>query len=483
MLGCEYGAHFAGSEVFKVVCDDMNVVCKELFDVAMPLGHCYSVEENPGKRNFMVHAHNPSRVYETTKLVGRPRALNTVTNLTEFVPWAFLGHGGPTCVSRSHISVRSSEFVGCVELGEGKTGHAFSEFIIVCSIVRYKIILCENLKALLEKNKGALTDCESDGEFVVIEFRKHEYAVRWFEVQALHYGSLPSRPRIYLVGYDGLNNEYKLDLVETALTCMKFVHPSESPLFDNHFLLTPSWLDALQAWPKEFLALDAGVGPEQAAKKAKTAKPPVYMAEHLEFYHDAGFEWPPTEAQMRDPIWQHVTPYVSPRAFQVAFFCAMKFPDRIAEEEHGFIDINFNMRLLLNTDKLGKLKSPWSPHPGCLLSTTILLMRTLPGTRIDYDAKVPIWRQWLYRIVCGVELMSMVGWCHTKWGGTMPEWAPHELLTDLAGNAYSAFAVGPVLISAMAAYAMPPPPAPQASDEIVVSDSADERGSSSGSSG
>ena len=55
------------------------------------------------------------------------------------------------------------------------------------------------------------------------------------------------------------------------------------------------------------------------------------------------------------------------------------------------------------------------------------------------------------RALSGEELMLLIGWNKQMWSESMPGSLYSEnLLTSLVGNAYSAYCIGPVLITALA---------------------------------
>eukprot|EP00959_Pyramimonas_sp_CCMP1952_P134820 2821282-Pyramimonas_sp.AAC.1 len=86
-----------------------------------------------------------------------------------------------------------------------------------------------------------------------------------------------------------------------------------------------------------------------------------------------------------------------------------------------------------------------------------LIMRYLPEDFEEFDVSAyadPIWEQWKYRLVTGVEHMAWVGWCYKRWGENPPD---NALLIGLAGNAFSLYVAGPIVVAAFAASCMEPP--------------------------
>ena len=61
------------------------------------------------------------------------------------------------------------------------------------------------------------------------------------------------------------------------------------------------------------------------------------------------------------------------------------------------------------------------------------------------------------RVLEGYEYMSMIGWDTTEWAilnSTASEIASQTFLANVAGNAMSAFALGPAIISTVSQFRM-----------------------------
>jgi hypothetical protein len=239
-----------------------------------------------------------------------------------------------------------------------------------------------------------------------------------------------------------------LDLIEEMLKSMK-CRDFSMPVFMEHFLAPIAMLDEWCAWPDGCAEKHSRSFFGGAPKAPKSA--PGYMQEHMEYFELKGFDWPPARKPL-DTSMSRVEPHCSDRCFQIAWFVghafpAPKDPQVIDAAEYGFVDLNPSLRFVCAKDKNDVLRNPWGSRPGCLVSSTQLLMRY---RKIGPPRDPMSWsfEDWNYRIVCGVELLAMAGWCYTEWPPAGPP--NHQLATSLAGNCFSAFAFCPLIIAVFA---------------------------------
>ena len=84
-----------------------------------------------------------------------------------------------------------------------------------------------------------------------------------------------------------------------------------------------------------------------------------------------------------------------------------------------------------------KLRNPWRVHVPTLTCLSSIAMRTLLP-----EKTVTITR------LHSLEVMQLIGWDKTMYRAGAPwDHATPELLADMAGNAWSAFAIAPVMIA------------------------------------
>ena len=123
-------------------------------------------------------------------------------------------------------------------------------------------------------------------------------------------------------------------------------------------------------------------------------------------------------------------------------------PEHASQTTAEFADINLSLCRLLNVGKGGEFdaetkKSIWSALIPTLTSQSSILMRFKPLGSAPTECP-------LLRLLTGKELMSVAGWTADMWGRDQPgEILDDAVLTDLAGNAFPAFAIGPIMLIAL----------------------------------
>ena len=98
--------------------------------------------------------------------------------------------------------------------------------------------------------------------------------------------------------------------------------------------------------------------------------------------------------------------------------------------------MNFSVARLFVNDAAGRLKDPWSQEMPTITGSGVYLVRDPRGA---------------LRGLHGQELMAFQGWHHGFWNSE-EELPAHELMSNLAGNAFSLFALGPCLLALFLGY-------------------------------
>ena len=199
--------------------------------------------------------------------------------------------------------------------------------------------------------------------------------------------------------------------------------------------------------PEHFLTLDkdqldALTECMSMSHKAKQIRHnPGYKDEHLKAFREANLTWPPANdaTAIIDP-WG-----LSQRQLEVVHYLHACYkpswhnPDNEIMPKHKFEFCDVNPTLTRITGSL----APWKPHVQTLTGHAKPVVRWQVCDTIHIKA------------LRGYEMMSLIGWpfCMYKgfaYGkpGSLPD---SDLLANLSGNAYSAFAFGPVAICALAA--------------------------------
>ena len=106
-----------------------------------------------------------------------------------------------------------------------------------------------------------------------------------------------------------------------------------------------------------------------------------------------------------------------------------------------FADVNNSLARLVGfsaTRQDAKLRNPWTPYIPTLTSHASIVMRWHPD---GYECP-------MMRYLSAQEILRVVGWDDSMWTNGKP-CEDAKLMRSLAGNAFSAFAVGPIAITAL----------------------------------
>jgi hypothetical protein len=153
---------------------------------------------------------------------------------------------------------------------------------------------------------------------------------------------------------------------------------------------------------------------------------PKFVQEHKIIYMKYGHTYPPVRDRLPDALLAACT-MLTVRQFEVIAFMELQFPAWTFTTDYHFVDFNLSLHRL---EKRG-----WSENK---LHTMVGSMRVFlrhighKGKSVDY------------RVLSGIELMSVIGWHPRDYLDLQTE--NHQVLCRLAENAYSGFAVLPLLV-------------------------------------
>ena len=176
-----------------------------------------------------------------------------------------------------------------------------------------------------------------------------------------------------------------------------------------------------------------------------------WKSEHLELFEFAHIQWPPCQEKFKGVIdFQDL----SEREFEVVVFCHVHFLPQPQEIGQVFsFDCNDSLKRTVGWPLMGNrtaLRNPWKgPSMGTLVGSSHNIIRiTDPSLYI--------------RPLSGVESMVAIGWDMSLFvrGNPYKDDFSDKQLRSLAGNAFSGFAIAPLLASLTAVLGMfknPPP--------------------------
>ena len=165
-------------------------------------------------------------------------------------------------------------------------------------------------------------------------------------------------------------------------------------------------------------------------RKQGTKQQPDYEQEHMALYEEAGMPWPP---KLEDVVRECGVDmaYLTPRCRELAYYCNRRWP-LPQGIDCQFIDVNLSTERLMRAGKCAWYNDAMFTIIG---SSQIVLRRRVSGAS---DPEV--------RLLRGAELMCLQGWTGADYSaGLFTTTASNDTLTSLAGNAFSAFAVGAIM--------------------------------------
>jgi hypothetical protein len=272
----------------------------------------------------------------------------------------------------------------------------------------------------------------SDAEWIVDWGRKHGYLVRYFMLKAEWYGSLPVRKRLFWVGLRDAIGRAAARLAHVqAVVDGTAIHRSITKLEDH--LLEPHLRQV--GLPDKTMSVDTS---------------DQYKDTHFKAFKAASIDWPPTRYHSESFQAKQLTT----RPFEVLHFCATVYPYDERPLDDGswppqYLDVQKSLEFLINVDE-PTTKNPWSTRIGTLTCSCQIYVRRATVVQLaDHDGsdlKLDVFQ------LDGLELMSMIGWDFSMYGdGCIPS---HRDATKMAGNAFSGFAIAPVLGGVVAALGM-----------------------------
>lgn len=424
-----YGTACSGSEIFTHVQRAVSSTWASIFGMSVSFKNTFCCEQNTDKQQFIKtqHPEVPMMIATLADLAG-DMALNLLSNEEELIPWVMLFVCGFPCTSRTPLSSQAKLHKHCCQSESGATGSGLAQIKDYIRKNMPLIVILENIPALLETDGDGTM---SDAVFIVKQFSELGYASTYFRFDCEEWGSIARRDRLYFV--------FLLN------------HSSIAPHGDVDFSVARDLLNSMKIGPMEpdsFLSLDCskdmatlqsiGMPPNgDSHPKKKPKSDCAYKDEHFQVFQMFGIEWPPSKFPA------HInTASLSPRQAECVLAIDKHFDPSGALVE--FVDVNPTIsRILgLSSNKEGKdVRNPWSATcPTLTAQGKIVIRYTDTSTN-----------KLVIRALQPYEVMAIIGWDPAFWkvGEVASQFMDGELCSSLAGNAFSAFAVGPVLSVAL----------------------------------
>ena len=409
-------------------CDLMVKLIHELvcywqaeFNVPIRVRHSFSCESNPKKQAFLRAEFKSTPLFANASELGSTMAVDISGSAPKRVPveTPALLVAGFSCKSRSPANPNSSAYKRAVQDGVGETGETFwmiAEYISVHKPLR---VVLENVVELGAKPDGSES---SDADFIVQWFAKKGYSAQWLVIDASDFGSAVRRNRRFLLAFYKAHQSTLRQATDIINSMMIGALPFKLFLIDDD-----EQTQATQAAAAaKGTASSVDVARTNQGKRAKTD--PNFKTEHLEYFRAANIPWPVKElpSKIED---LHLTQ----RQSEVLLYC-----DTVAKPvEPGieFVDVGCSLGRLCGENRQRRI---WQRCCPTLTTHTKLVLRMTAGDMAHQ-----------FRVLHGLECMQLIGWDRSMYKSSPPL---GELALDLAGNAFSGFSLGPVLLAVFAQF-------------------------------
>jgi len=423
---CRVGTLFSGSDLLQKVLTSHSEYWEAVFNVKVKFEFVLAAERVPEKQQFL-RDHSPSQVLlgdvadchksMPQNIIQADKALQNKVA----VPWCHWLWAGFPCTSKSKANPKRAQNKGCLRAGVAATGEGFAMVKKYAQEMSPWMITLENVSELVLGDAG-----QTDADFIVESLEECGFWTKYFSFDAADFGSFSTRTRTY---WQGVRCSGVDEGVATQL----------------HRLLVALRLDADMLGLERFLVFDEKdrsrimeeFYPDPVSRKPRVLYDPLFKDEHNAFFRAANMQWPPDLSKLD----QHKYKFggYPQRPCELMFFLDRVFPapqDKV--EQNGvireFCDVGQGMKRLLRClpDQDKEWANPWQERMPTITGHALMAMRT---TSVGGSIEV--------RVVEGFELMAVAGWDMSFY--QQQACVPHgAVLTSLAGNAFSAFAAGPM---------------------------------------
>ena len=417
---------------------DVDVKCMKALEeyytnelnIPLRFYHVASCEILEKKQKFLLQEFPDTKfLFDNLCHLTNIKAMDVKSGKPQYVPRTMSNVSGFSCLGRTPLNKNSSKNVGCLQSGTTETGITFHHQAELIIRGRSKVNALENVKELTEKamNDTEMQEQQSDVEFIIEHFRKHDFSVKMFRFCCTEYGSRVSRIRLYFIIWETRGIPEWLVRECFSLVEAMFFAMRTAPLALDEFLLTDEEQDI---WSQHI------VDPEKQVDSGGSS----WLEKHAEIFPLLGLSWPPDLGELKPVLLP-----MGLRAAETVFACHFGF-QLDADDQWQFMDANSSLeRNVEYPPAPGKaMKNPWSLSARTFTSLSKPVIR-----KRDPDGKITI------RQLHAVEQMRMIGWDLGHWRQGPELWSSSvdpALLTSLAGNAFSAFAFTPLWSASLGAY-------------------------------
>jgi hypothetical protein len=404
------GTGFTGSGVVMKWIDSLTSYWKTAYNVAVEVEELFQCDSDPDVQDFCTTEWGDCELlFRRVEDPSCPRAFDCKSGSFKPIPFVDIFIGGFVCKTKSGYNSqrRQSGATSCVQRGEGSTGESYLACIQYIRKCKPRVVVLENVKNLA--SKSVATDM-SDLEYIINDLTMASYAVHSFLVDSNECGSVQKRVRWYLVGY--LNAPSKLSLCRELLPQIKIDTISLTDVLGVKCIS-----EIASAWP-DLVGHD--LQPRAGKKKDYS-----FRDEHLKWYKACGIDCPP-ELDAFPVGLRTLCANLTERQAEVLIYAEEAEPyGGIGEFQYS--DLNCSLQFHVGKDGKGYVFSSTMPTLAC---STILCVRS----QLSQNERV-------WKLIRGRDLMKIIGFY-----GMIGD-HDAKLCQKLAGNAFSGFSAGAVVLA------------------------------------
>ena len=368
MKPLQVGTACSGTDICIPVFEALKDFWREDHELEAEVAHVFAAELDVDKRRFLLNQNpNVGHMFGDINGLASLRSWCYKEGELVVVPTCNIFIAGFSCKSRSPNNRNSSEYKHCLqEQTTCETQDTWEACFRYIQGALPPIVIMENVKELTEKS----AEGSSDADFVVSQLQAKGYFAMYSILEALDYGSLARRKRIWFIAV--LRNP-------TLATSDAVIESLAVSLLTSMAASREQPRDPLTAISQQRYG-------GRSCKTTAKADPitALYKDDHLNIFNDHKMAWPPNittcEAIVDAAQW-------SRRQGEVVFFLNERFPpaDGVVFD---FCDVNLSLPRLLAWP--GSCRNPWST---CCPTLTGSAEVSLPAHHLRVLVSQPI--DWL----------------------------------------------------------------------------------------
>ena len=449
-VGISVGSACSGTDIAMVVLSALLAIfASSMGGLEVQVNHTCACEKDEAKRRFLMANFNPLYLFSNVSDLSSRAATNVINGARVYIPYVSLFTAGFSCKSRSSLNCNSPRNVNCVQRGDmsEETTFTFMHIYYYVRRVRPRIVILENVKQILATIDQ---DSISDAAWIIEQLTAIGYHMSNFVFDCCDFGSIAARKRIYMIVWS---------LEFPTRMPGRLTLPTPNPLawcntFLDNFTIMPFQVSdfiifdikKLMGMNSRFTDVKELQDTSSGAKASGLSSSTKWCDEHIDVVRALGLPWPVSipnasldeNSMMTVKLTDHV-PFIFWRAClhdrnaELAYILMVKFPYKKSDVPE-FVDTNPSFSRLCSGDAED---SPWRTTVPTITGQSKIVIRYMVGSDV------------ILRPLLGVEVLSVVGWDYSSWK-THGELFPDPLMINLGGNAFSAFAFAPMLMTAVA---------------------------------